>query len=594
MNLFRSGLKPVELLPLADVTDFVNKAEAGGKGYDRKVRVHFLRNYTIENIDPFLKYYCYGNDIEPGIVYGNYDNIQQEILQPDSHIYTGKPEIIVLSVILDPLLPGGEWDVGTVAGITGRLEQFYNQLLEKTSALIVINTFVPPFEADHGIANPSDIWDLGRVVDHVNRFVRGFALKYSSRLFVADWERFVRVLGEKEAMDYRFWYMSRALFKPAFLDMYALEIAKIVYALKGKTKKCLVLDCDNTLWGGIIGEDGIDGIKLDPHQYPGNVFYRFQRDVLTLYRRGVLVTLCSKNNEEDVWDVLDNHPHCLLKREHISAFRINWQDKANNIRAMAAELNLGIDSFVFVDDSGMECELVSSMIPEIIVRQVPKKLYAYPRLLFKEGFFDTLVLTAEDGKRTELYRSENQRREEQGNYQSMEDFLSSLQLTVDIRRAEPKDIPRVAQLTQKTNQFNFTTRRYSETQIAEFCNAGDKAVWIMRVKDKFGDMGLTGVMIIDVDGQCAEVDTFLLSCRILGRNLDLFFYDHCFGAMEVEHDITRWKALYLPTKKNGQIANFWLQKAGFLQTDQQGGGTAYEINAADRIKPLLPYIKIVS
>ena len=220
--------------------------------------------------------------------------------------------------------------------------------------------------------------------------------QHRAQFFLVDFERIIRLLGEEKTIDYRFWYTSKALFKKDFLNAYAQEIVKIAKALKGRTKKCLVLDCDNTLWGGIIGEDGISGIKLDKHIYPDKLYYEFQQNVINLHERGIIIALCSKNNEEDVWEILDNHPSCLLKRRHVAAWRINWDDKSSNIKSIANELNLGIDSFVFVDDSPLECELVKKMLPDVTVLQVPQKLYTYPKILLHDGWFDTLHISEED------------------------------------------------------------------------------------------------------------------------------------------------------------------------------------------------------
>ena len=255
--------------------------------------------------------------------------------------------------------------------------------------------------------------------------------------------------------------------------------------LKGKAKKCVVVDCDDTLWGGVVGEDGLDGIKLDRNSYPGKAFYDFQTGLLHLAERGILVVLCSKNNEADVLEVLDKHPGCRLKRKHLSAWRVNWQDKASNIAEIAEELNLGLDSFVFVDDNPVECGLVKELLPEVTVLQVPQKLHELPSLLFEQGFFDAFRLTEEDHKRAQLYQSESPRRQSRGGFKSVEEYLSSLETVAVIHRMRSGEIPRVAQLTQKTNQFNLHPKRYSERDVAAFADRPDAAVFTLSVSDRF-------------------------------------------------------------------------------------------------------------
>jgi FkbH-like protein len=392
---------------------------------------------------------------------------------------------------------------------------------------------------------------------------------------LVDWERFVRLLGEDGSMDYRFWYMSKAPFKKDFLDLYARELVKIARALKGKSKKCLILDCDNTLWGGVIGEDGLQGVKLDRHSYPGNTFYQFQRSILRLHERGILIALCSKNNEQDVWEALDSHPDCLLKREHLAAWRVNWQDKASNIKALAAELNLGLDSFVFVDDNPVECGLIRDLVPDVTTLQVPDKLYSYPSLLERDGLFDTLMLSAEDLQRSRMYHDEANRRYEQAKYETLDQYLGSLGLSIVVRRVNAVEVLRIAQLTQKTNQFNLTTRRYSEAQIAAFADDPAYAVFSLSVRDKFGDSGLTGVLIARNDAGTGVIDTFLMSCRVLGRNIEVAFLLKSMEIIERGWHIKAWQAEYLPTQKNQQVAGFW-SSLGFKEIGVHDGRRLYE------------------
>ncbi len=386
-----------------------------------------------------------------------------------------------------------------------------------------MNTFVPPYYSDFGISSAKDLSSHHNEVLQLNQLIREYVLSNSARFVLVDWERFVRLLGAGESMDYRFWYMSKAPFKKAFLDLYALELVKMARALKGKSKKCLILDCDNTLWGGVIGEDGLQGIKLDRHSYPGNIFYEFQKSILRLHDRGVLIALCSKNNEQDVWDVLEGHPDCLLKREHLSAWRVNWSDKASNISDLAAELNLGLDSFVFVDDNPVECGLIQDMLPEVTVLQVPDKLYTYPQLLKCDGLFDTLSFSTEDRQRSQMYRDESNRKHEQAKFETLDQYLASLSLSIKVHPAKEDEVPRVAQLTQKTNQFNLTTRRYSEAKISGLSKDPEWTVMSLFVRDKFGESGLTGVLIAHKDGDVGIIDSLLMSCRILGRNIEKAF-----------------------------------------------------------------------
>lgn len=581
--------------PVADLPSLISAvdgADLSQNSYDQTAQINFLRNFSIEPIEPFLKYHLYQAGIKPQIVFGDYDNVEQEILNPDSHLYKSAPDVIVLSLMLDQFDPGNRNPGWRADETREKLFGLLDQVVSKFSALIAVNTFLPPFHRELGIARTTQMADREEQILQLNQSVRQFALNHSARFVVMDWERLLRTLGEEESIDHRFWYSYKAPFKKKFLNLYALEIAKAARALKGKSKKCLVLDCDNTLWGGIVGETGLQGIQLTPNDYPGNVFYEFQKTVLQLIERGVMVTLCSKNNEADVWDVLDNHPHCLIKRNHLSGWRINWENKAENISSLAKELNIGLDALVFVEDNPVECEWVNNFLPEVTVLQVPKKLYSYPPLLLKEGWFDTLALSKEDSKRTALYQMEAQRTNHKQQFENIDDFLASLELTAHIHPMKEQEIPRVAQLTQKTNQFNLTTRRYSQSDVEQFAASTETEVFTLSVRDKFGDSGLTGVLIARHQEGLGVIDSLLMSCRILGRQLEIAFVDECFSQLEKKWNIEKWQAEYIPSKKNQQVQDFWdrLQFKNERNVDNQ---KFYSIQTKKRKPAQLPFIQII-
>ncbi len=552
---------------------------------------NFLRNFTIEGIEPFIQYHCLKSGLKPQVIFGNYDMVHQEVLDRSSHLYSSSPDIIVSALYLDTYLPDG-WRASWIADdVMTLLCGLFTDIAHNTDAIIAVNTFIPPFYTDLGISAVKDSTSHHNEVLKLNEFIREYVHANPARFILIDWERFLRILGANESMDYRFWYMSKSPFKKSFLDIYAQELVKIANALKGKSKKCLILDCDNTLWGGVIGEDGLRGIKLSRYSYPGNIFWEFQKSVLRLQERGVLIAICSKNNEQDVWEVFDDHSDCILKREHLSSWRINWNDKASNIKSLAAELNLGIDSFVFVDDNPVECGLIRDMLPEVTVLQVPDKLYTYPQLLNRDGLFDTLTVSAEDRQRSELYRNEVNRKHEQTKFETIDQYLASLSLSITVHHVKDDEIPRVAQLTQKTNQFNLTTRRYSEAKIKALCNNSDSAVMSLFVRDKFGESGLTGVLIARQEGDIGIIDLLLMSCRILGRNIEHAFVQQSLALIEQTWGEKRWRAEFIPTQKNQQVAAYW-PSIGFMELDRKNGSIFYELPCAiDRLEPI-SYITI--
>lgn len=556
-----------------------------------KCQLYFLRNCTIEMIEPYLKYSLYQENIRALLDFGDYDNIHQEILAQDSKLHATNPDVIVIVLMLENMLDLASLN-GKVDEIKEQLNQIYSLVKDHTQALIAVNTFIPPFYSEWGIANSPSIHRLDYLVTDINQYIRDYAISNNDRFFLMDWDRLVRILGEEQSFDYRYWYSSKAPFKSAFLELYAREIAKIVRALKGKAKKCVVLDCDNTLWGGIIGEDGIDGIKLDKDSYPGKAFYDFQKNLIYLYERGVIICLCSKNNEDDVWEVLDGHPSCLLKRKHLSAWRINWEDKVTNIQGLVDELNIGMDSIVFVDDNPVECEYVRGSLPQVTVLEVPQKLYNYPLLLIKDGLFDILRISEEDKGRTAMYQAETLRNVEKTKFANLEEYLGSLGLKAFIHPVSKEEIPRTAQLTQKTNQFNLTTRRYSEAEIMAMAEDPFKHVFTLSVQDRYGEYGLTGVLIAVIDDKKCYIDSLLLSCRILGRRLEYAFLYHCCLELQRKYGIEIWEAEYITTVKNQQVSDFW-DKAGFSVLKKMDGNKFYISSELSGKTMNIDFIKIL-
>jgi FkbH-like protein len=542
---------------LADLIRRVNSMESSLSDSAPGIRFGFLRNITIEGIEPYLRFRLLDDGFRTRLAYGGYGALLQDVLQPDSPLRSQGVDLLVTAIMLEELDPAYGFPKWTAKLAREEILGLLQALKTSDVPVIALNTFLLPFYSEAGVAISTEFPDITSEVESLNRLLQDWVKTHGPRFCLIDWNRIVRRVGEDSTRDYRYWYMKKAPFKRDFLDQFSLELRTIVRALKGRTKKCLVLDCDNTLWGGIIGEDGIHGIQLDGHDYPGRVFYDFQKTVLQLIERGVLILICSKNNEQDVFEVLDEHPWCLIKRNHLSAYRINWNDKAQNLSELASELNLGLDSFVFVDDNPRELALVKQLLPEVTVMPVPGNLYDLPRLLLRDAWFDNLSLATEDSVRARLYQEEMQRKSEKERYADLETYLESLQQTVQIHVVAEGEIPRVAQLTRKTNQFNLTTRRYSDYEIEQFVGAKDACIYTLSAGDRFGPLGLVGVLIAIRREDTAIVDTLLMSCRALGRQLEMVFVKVAMNEIADAWNISRWEASYIASEKNHQVADFW-------------------------------------
>lgn len=391
-------------------------------------------------------------------------------------------------------------------------------------------------------------------------------------------------------VDWRLWFLAQMPFSPA--KKQADPQAPAIPALR---KKCLVLDCDDTLWGGTLGEDGPGSLKIGG-DFPGNAFAFFQKKCVELAESGIILAICSKNNEVDVREVFEKHPAMILRREHISAWRVNWDDKAQNLREIAAELNIGLDSLVFVDNEARERTRVAEAFGGVLATpEFPERAHDLP--VFVEELFDSYFrcekLTEEDAAKTQQYRDASVRNELVKNFTSLDDYIASLEICLRVAPADAFSLPRLAQLTQKTNQFNLATRRRDEGELRDFLSRGN-AVFSLSVADKIGDLGIVGEAEIafSSDGKSAQIENFMLSCRALGRGIETAFARRILQLLRAR-GIERVCAEYLPTAKNAPCANF-LPALGFVpEGDAPGSRFVLDLCACGEIA-VAPFYRLDS
>ena len=373
--------------------------------------------------------------------------------------------------------------------------------------------------------------------------------------------------SEEELIDWKYYFLYQMPLNPKLSANFSQWLSRQFEMIEMKRKKCIVLDLDNTVWGGIVGEDGMDGIQLG-NEYPGNTYIFFQKYLMELSNNGILLAVCSKNNEADVLEVWEKHPCLLLRKEHFVAYRINWNNKPDNIKEIAIELNIGLDSIVFIDDNQAEQALVKQMLPQVEVPDFPAHPYLFPEFAKKltVNYFGTYRLTKEDVSKTQQYKENTKRIQFQNQFADFDNYLQNLAMELTIESLNDFNIARIAQLTQKTNQFNLTTRRYTETDIRNFAQKGG---WVygLHVKDRFGDNGLTGVIIIEIRQDRAVIDSLLLSCRILGKKIENAFLQYVLMKLK-NSGIKKVDACYIQTAKNSQAANFY-DDAGFKKEEEK-------------------------
>ena len=528
-----------------------------------------IRNFTIEPVLPVIKGELVLAGFFPDLYVGDFDTIAADTFNSESALYHHHPDLIIIMQWLETLSPSLSSGFLTLSPdqketeidrIVQGVVEIIRTLRKKTSVPILINNFPLPNLPTLGILDPQSeqyqTYSLIRLNMNLLNALKQFADIYWINFFGL----FSRI-GYEQAMDERYWQIARAPLSQSLLVPLGKEYGKFVKALRSKVKKCLVLDCDNTLWGGIIGEDGMSGIALgDSH--PGSSYMACQKEILNLYHRGVILALCSRNNEDDVLEVLRNHPEMVLQEKHFATWQINWDDKTTNLKRIAQDLNIGIDSLVFVDDNAFECEMVKQQLPQVTTLHLKGDAFFFRRLLSEPGYFDSLIFSSEDRKRTEMYASDRQRKQLVKSTASLEDYFMNLKLEAEIGIPGNNEIARVAQLTQKTNQFNLTTRRYSEGKIRVLTEAPTSEVYYLKLSDRISDLGLIGVAILRFFKKSTEIDTFLLSCRALGRHAESVLLNFIIN-QSIEKGANRIVGKYLPTKKNSQVTDFYL-KQGFI------------------------------
>jgi FkbH-like protein len=385
--------------------------------------------------------------------------------------------------------------------------------------------------------------------------------------------------GRESWGDARKWLTVRLPIAAANLVWMAREWMRFLAPLAGRVAKILAVDLDNTLWGGVIGEDGMAGIQVGS-EYPGAAYQALQQALLDLTGRGIMLAIASKNNLADAMEALRTHPGMLLRPEHFAAMRIDWNEKSQNLREIAAELNLGLDAIAFLDDNPIERQRVREEIPEVMVVELPDDPMAYARAVRGYPAFERLSISEEDRHRTRYYAADRQRTALEQSAGSREEFYRSLEQEAEITRVHMLTLVRVAQLTQKTNQFNLTTKRYTEQQIEELARRLDWQVLSIKVSDRYADNGLVGVAITHDHRDICEIDTFLLSCRVIGRTVETALLAHLAEEAR-ERGLRRLEGWFLPTKKNAPAREFYREHGFSLLAEKTPDGAPGELWSLD-------------
>ncbi len=517
------------------------------------MKIALLSNITIESL---ASRYCSetGDDL---FVSRGYNTWMQELVAPSSDLYAFAPAIVFVLLDGRELLPDVWSKTEAFSGLDSMLATLAAAIRSHSDISFVVSTLDIPRRSLAPLASPRAEEALqARWREELDK--EGIA--------VLDLSDIVATLGRTHCYSPKMWYLGGLRFSNTGEKAIIREMRRIRNAFAGLRKKLLALDLDNTLWGGVVGEDGVGGLDLAPTG-TGARFYDFQRRIKELADMGVLLAVVSKNNPEDALDAIRNHPHMPLRESDFVAVKANWLPKPENLKALAETLNIGLDSFVFLDDSPIEREAVRASLPEVAVPDFPADtgtLESFIAELSREYFLLPRA-TREDAEKTAMYRSEAKREDEKSRFDSLDSFLESLQMELTLRPLSGNDIPRAAQLTQKTNQFNVTTRRYTEADLARMSQDPSWFIRIGSLTDRFGDFGQVLLLIARIETPDATVDTFLMSCRAMGRGVEETALN-VFEDQLRDAGVERLFARYVPTQKNAPVADLW-SRMGYEQTD---------------------------
>lgn len=563
-------------------------------------RLAVLRSFTIEPLIEVLKVKFFLEGFRLELFVSEFNQYEQEILSDESRLYRFKPQAIFLAVRLEEMVPRVFTEYAQLSGdeirairseVVQRVSGWLEQIGRCSSpGSVLLSNFMVPAIGSQGHYDTQTAAGQISVVRALNADLVGLKERFS-HVTLFDLDLLASRIGKEQFCDPLQMYRMSNPYRLQAYALYGEHLLSHLRALQGHRRKCLVLDLDNTLWGGTIGEDGMSGVLLSD-TYPGNCFKDFQRAVLQLSHRGILLAINSKNDPGEALELFRSHPDMVLKEKDFSSIRINWRDKADNLRDIAEELNVGLDALVFVDDSPAECERIRQACPEVRVVQLPAQKHLYRTAIENLGCFEQLTLTEEDRNRGRMYQAQAQRQGLASRCGTLEDFYASIRMRGLLHRNNRSHIPRIAQMTQKTNQFNLTARRCTEGEISQEMDRS--WVYSLEIEDRFGDNGIVAAAVVTPDpgGREWVIGHFLMSCRVVMRTIEETLL------AEISEDARssgaeRLVGRYAPSGKNQMVKEFYPQRNFSNRPTDLSGCAEYvfDLTGKERLKPS-PWIQL--
>ncbi len=540
-----------------------------------QVRMALLSDAATQQFVPILKALFAENGVAAEFYEAPFDAMELEAINPGSALYAFNPDTVVL-LNSTQALRARYYEQGIEPEFP-RMLRIWDALAAHSACRIIQCNFPLPYDRPFGQYDLKIKDSPYAATQELNaRIARAAADR--PHLLLCDLDAVSAYAGRRQWFDERLWDMGKTFCNLECLPLAAQAIVDLVLAGLGRVVKCVILDLDNTLWGGVVGDLGAAGVQVGAHG-DGEAFHRFQKYLLSLKRRGILLAVCSKNGMENALAPFEQNSGMVLKREDITVFVANWENKADNIRVIRDTLEIGFDSLLFLDDNLFERNLVRQFLPEVIVPELPEDPAEYVRALSELNLFETTTFSAEDVARAALYAQEAERREAQRSYTDVSEYLQSLGMRIAVDRFDEERIPRIAQLFLRSNQFNLTTHRYSEAQCSAMMRDHARCIPLQAsLTDRFGDHGLISIIVAWPEGDTLRVSDWLMSCRVLGRGVEQYLMNTVF-ALARERRLAKVSGEYIATAKNAMVKDFWA-RFGFECTAESSEGSRWELDVA--------------
>lgn len=547
------------------------KRELENQKFSSEIRIAILGGSTTEEIKNILELFLLDKGIRPSFYESEYNKWYEDAVFENDELEMFNPQFVYIhTTFVDLYNHYSSYNfsnsVEVVSSLSKKYETVWKNLIEKYNCSIIQNNFELPFSRVYGNLDFSNKSGLTNLVLKMNCFFSETA-ENNGKIFIQDINYISSNIGLEKWYDRDFYHLYKVAISYDSIPTLAYNLANMISSSLGKSKKCLVLDLDNTLWGGIIGDDDVEGIQIGHETAVGESFFEFQQYVKNLKNRGVILAVCSKNDLEIAKKGF-LHPDSVLKYDDFVSFIANWEPKSENIKRIAREINIGLDSLVFIDDNPMERDLVREMIPEVTVPDVSEaQPFSYIKAIEDGKYFEQLSISDDDLKRNQAYEENKKRLDMEQEFKSYDDFLRNLEMDAEILPFKDVYLERITQLTNKSNQFNLTTKRYSLSEINQISTDSNYLTLYGRLKDKFGDNGLVSVVIGKIKGNELFIDLWLMSCRVLRRNFEFTMFYELISKCK-KKGISRIHGFYYKTAKNKMVENFY-KTLGFDNVEQE-------------------------